>query len=178
MSKTAPKPEAAAAAAVVAPPAGAKKKKMLIMIIIAALVLAGGGGAAFVFLGQKDSGKKEGKKSAEKSAPPVFLALENFVVNLQSENNDKYLQAGITLQVKNEEQVNYYKANMPQLRSRILLLLSGKDSTELLTQEGKNKLANEITHQAELPYNKDEVSAKDAEERKISGVFFTSFMIQ
>ena len=117
-------------------------------------------------------------KKAEKAVPPVFLALENFVVNLQSDNNDKYLQTAITLQVKDEEQVAYYKANMPQLRSRILLLLSSKEASDLLSNEGKTKLADEISEQVGLPYNKDEMSAKEAEEHKVSGVFFTSFMIQ
>lgn len=174
MSKPAPKAEAGAE---VPAASGAKKKKLIIIIVIVAIVLAGAGGAAALLLGKKDAGKKEEKK-AEKSAPPVFLALDNFVVNLQSDNGDKYLQAGISLQVKNEEIVNYYKLNMPQLRSRVLLLLSSKDAAELLTTEGKNKLAEEIIEQAELPYSKDEVSPKEEEERKISGVFFTTFMVQ
>lgn len=175
-SKPAEKEEAADAEVAVA--TGSKKKKIIIISIIVAVVLAAGGGAAAFFMGHKETGKKETKKAVEKSMPAVFLNLENFVVNLQSENGEKYLQAGITLQVKSEEQQAYYKENMPQLRSRILLLLSSKSADELLTNEGKLKLGNEIAKQVQLPYNKDEVSPKEAEDRKIRGVFFTSFMIQ
>jgi len=179
MAKTAPKEEAPAAVADDSSGAsGAKKKKVMIMAIIAVLVLGSAGGAATYFLTKKSASTKEAKKSAEKAAPPVFLALENFIVNLQSDNGDKYLQTAITLQVKDEEQLNYYKANMPQLRSRVLLLLSNKTAEELLTNEGKLKLEGELSKQVQQPYNNDEPSPKEAEDRKILGVFFTSFMIQ
>ncbi len=177
MAKPAPAPEEPVADA---PPVttGAKKKKMILIAIITVVVLAVAGGGAAFFMGKKDTNKKDTKKVAEKSPPAVFLALDNFVVNLQAENGEKYLQVGITLQVKNEEQLVYYKGNMPQLRSRILLLLSSKSAAELLTNEGKLKLSNEIIKQAQIPYNKDEATSKEVEERKILGVFFTSFMIQ
>jgi len=176
MSKTAPKEEAPAAGDEAAP-TGSKKKKIIMIAIIALVVLGAGGGAAAYFLTKKPPNAKEVQK-AEKPAPPVFLALENFIVNLQTENGDKYLQTGITLQVRNEEQLNYYKSNMPQLRSRILLLLSAKSSDELLTAEGKLKLEDELIKQVQEPYNNEEPTPKEAEERRILGVYFTSFMIQ
>jgi len=165
------------AAGVPAPGKGSKKKKIIIAILVIVILGIAGGAAAF-FLTNKDSHPTDAKKAAEKSAPAVFLPLDNFVVNLQSENGGKYLQAGITLQVRNEEQINYYKANMPQLRSRLLLLLSGKSADELLTNESKLKLADEITKAAQLPFNKDEMTPKEAEEHHLLGVYFTSFMIQ
>lgn len=176
MAKTAPKEEAAAPAdgAVVA--TGSKKKKMIMIIIIALVLAAVGGGAAF-FLLKKPANTKEVKK-VEKAAPPTFLALENFIVNLQTDNGDKYLQTGITLQVRNEEQSSYYKGNMPQLRSRILLLLANKSAEELLTNDGKIKLGDDLSKSIQLPYNNEEPTPKEAEDHKILGVFFTSFMIQ
>lgn len=177
MSKPAPKEEASAATGV-APAKGAKSKKIIIIAVIVALVLAAAGGGAMMFLGKKDANKKDAKPVAEKAAPPVFLALENIVVNVQADGGDKYLQVGITLQVRNEEQLTYYKANMPQLRSRLLLLLAGKGADELLTSEGKLKLSDDIIKQAQSPYNNDEPTPKEAEERRILGVYYTSFMIQ
>jgi flagellar FliL protein len=177
MSKTPAKEEAPVVADDAAATAGAKKKKLMLIAIIALLVLGGGGGAAAFFLTKKPANAKEAQKT-EKPAPPVFLALENFIVNLQTENGDKYLQTGITLQVRNEEQLNYYKANMPQLRSRILLLLSAKSADDLLTADGKLKLEEELIKQVQEPYNNEEPTPKEAEERRILGVYFTSFMIQ
>ena len=174
MAKPAPKEEAAPAGD--AAPAGSKNKKIILIAIIAVILLGGGGAAAAFFLSKKPAGKEVAK--AEKPVPPVFLALENFIVNLQTENGDKYLQVGITLQVRNDEQLNYYKENMPQLRSRVLLLLASKNAEDLLTSEGKLKLEDDLIKQVQMPYNNEDPTPKEAEERRILGVYFTSFMIQ
>lgn len=155
-----------------APPAGKSKKKLLIIIAaVVFLLVAAGGGAAF-FLSKKNAAPKDKEHKTEPAKAPVFLALEPFTVNLQSDNGDKYLQITMTLQVQDEEQVNLIKANMPQVRSRLLLLLSSKDSTEILSSEGKEKLVNEIIEKVALPF-----TAK-GEPQKVSGVFFTSFVVQ
>lgn len=172
------KKEEPTAETVVALPVKSSKKKKIIIAIIVIVLLGIAGGAAAYFMGQKDSDSKDAKKAVVKAAPAVFLPLENFVVNLQSENGDKYLQAGITLQVKNAEQVEYYKTNMPQVRSRIIMLLSSKSADELLTNPGKVKLMDEIIKNVQLPYSKDQASPEEAEEHKVLGVDFTSFVVQ
>lgn len=166
MSKAPAKPAEDGAA----PP---KSKKKLIVIIVAALVLLGGiGGGAFFFLSKKKAASKEKEHKEEVAKAPVFLPLEPFVVNLQSEGGDKYLQVQMTLQVPDDAQVTLIKANVPQVRSRLLMLLSSKDANEILTQEGKDKLIEEITEQVNLPF------VPKGEPQKVSGVFFTSFVVQ
>ena len=155
-----------------APAAGKSKKKLLIIIAAVVFLLVAVGGGAAMFLSKKASSSKEKEHKAEPAKAPVFLALEAFTVNLQSENGDKYLQISMTLQVQDEEQVTLIKANMPQVRSRLLLLLSSKDSTEILSSEGKEKLVNEIIEKVALPFT------PKGEPQKISGVFFTSFVVQ
>jgi flagellar FliL protein len=54
----------------------------------------------------------------------------------------------------------------------MLLLLSSKDATEILMPEGKQILIQEIMDKLNEPF-----SPKD-EPQKISGVFFTSFVVQ
>jgi len=130
-----------AEAEVVAKP---KSKKML-LIGIGVLVLALGAGAGWYFT-------KGGKHGEEAHAPvpmtPKFITLEPFTVNLQREEGDQFLQIGITLKVMEpegkvelEEKI---KLHMPEIRSRLLLLLSNKRATELVPAEGKKKLAQEI----------------------------------
>ncbi|MFZ6672527.1 flagellar basal body-associated protein FliL [Undibacterium sp. Xuan67W] len=155
-----------------AAPAGKSKKKLIIMIAAGVLVLAGVGGGAAIFLSKKNAASKEKEHKAEPAKAPVFLALEPFTVNLQSENGDKYLQVTMTLQVQDEEQVNLIKANNAQVRSRLLMLLSSKQASEILTSEGKEQLAGEIVDQVKLPFS------PKGEPQKLSGVFFTSFVIQ
>jgi len=58
------------------------------------------------------------------------------------------------------------------VRSRILLLLSSKTASELVTVEGKRKLADDIIAQIRKPF------APNAPEVKVNDVFFTSFVIQ
>ena len=164
-------PEKAALAAETAPVV--KSKKKLIIIIAAVVLLLGviGGGAA-VFLSKKNSSAKDKEHKAEPAKAPVFLPLEAFVVNLQSETGDKYLQVSMTLQVLDEEQANLIKLNMPQVRSRLLMLLSSKETTEILSAEGKEQLIEEIVEQVKLPF-----VPKDPPQ-KVTGVFFTSFVVQ
>lgn len=159
------KAEASAAA-----PAGASKKK-LIIIIAAALVtvLALGGGAAWFFLGgKKDSHKEE----VRKAVVPVFLPMESFTVNLQPETGDQYLQINFTLQVNGNDQVELIKTNMPKVRSRMLMLLSSKRASELISSDGKQQLAAEIIAQIKLPFDEHATPAD------VTDVLFTSFIIQ
>lgn len=170
--KTMAKAPAKAADAGDAPVAGKSKKKLLIIIAaVVFLLVAAGGGAAFL-LSKKSSTPKDKETKTEPAKAPVFLALDPFTVNLQSDNGDKYLQISMTLQVQDEEQVTLIKANMPQVRSRLLLLLSSKDATEILSSEGKEKLVSEIIEKVALPF-----TAK-GDPQKISSVFFTSFVVQ
>lgn len=122
----------------------AKPKSKLIFLIAAGVLVLGavGGGAAyFIYSGAKDAAKEHAP------VPPKFIPLEPFTVNLQkSEEGEKFLQAGITLKIANlnpafEEKI---KASMPEIRSRLLLLLSSKRDSELISIDGKKKLAREI----------------------------------
>ncbi len=174
--KADPKAEAAA------PAAGGGKSKLLIIIGALVVLLAVGGGAGWYFLhGSADAGatedeapKKEHgkKKKKEKEAAPEYIAIEPFTVNLQPENGDQYLQVAFTLQADGPEQVELIKANMAKVRSRVLLLLSGKKASEISTVEGKQQLAGEILAVVKEPFD------RHGDEQEVSDVLFTSFIIQ
>ena len=174
--KADPKAEAAA-------PAAGGKGKLFIMIGAAVLVLGLGGGAGWYFLhGSGDDGAqsaskghdagKDKKKKKDKEAPPEYLAIEPFTVNLQPENGDQYLQVAFTLQVGGAEQAEIIKANMAKVRSRVLLLLSGKKASEINTVQGKQQLAGEILAVVKEPFS------EHGDEQEVSDVLFTSFIIQ
>jgi flagellar FliL protein len=165
-----------------APVAASGKGKLFIMIGAAVLVLALGAGAGWYFMhkGADDSAaaepaKKEhtsSKKAKKSEAKPEYIAVEPFTVNLQPEHGDQYLQVAFTLQVDSPEQVELIKANMAKVRSRVLLLLSGKKASEISTVEGKQQLAGEILAAVNAPFDEH----GDAQE--VSDVLFTSFIIQ
>ncbi len=158
-----PKPEGAE----VAP----KSKKKLI-IMIAAVVLLAGGGAGWFLTHQKSDHKKEEVKHEEPAHAPVFVTLETFTVNLQPDPNERFLQLEISLQVTSPEQAELLKAQMPAVRNRLLILLTSKMASEISTSEGKQKLSDEIVAEVKKPFS------KNAKPQEVTGVFFTSFVIQ
>lgn len=165
-----------------AAPAGGGKSKLMIIVAALVVVLGAGAGAGWYFLHgsgdaeaateeapKKDHGKKKKKKE---EAPPEYVAIEPFTVNLQPENGDQYLQVAFTLQVDGPEQVELIKTNMAKVRSRVLLLLSGKKASEISTVEGKQQLAGEILAAVKEPFD------SHGDEQEVSDVLFTSFIIQ
>ncbi|MFN3397469.1 MAG: flagellar basal body-associated protein FliL [Sulfurimicrobium sp.] len=167
MAKDKAKPAAEAAEA--APRKG--KGKRLIIIVAAVVLLGGGGGAAWYFLQGKKAGSEAQVKHEDPAKPPVFVKLDAFTVNLTADGEDHYLQTDIELKVSDAKVSDQVKEHMPEIRNNVLLLLSSKTAGALSTMEGKQKLSDEIKEQVNKVLH-----AKDAD--GVSGVFFTSFVIQ
>ena len=146
-----------------------KKRGGLLKLIVLLLVLAGGGGAAWYFL--QPGGKSQHAAEKPKPKPPVFERLESFTVNLAGEG-DHYLQVEISLKISDVKIGEDIKLYMPEIRDRVLRLLSSKHAEELSTPEGKAKLSEEIRVQANKPLN------LQSPNEGVLGVFFTSFVIQ
>jgi flagellar FliL protein len=146
---------AAALPATAAPPAKAKGKgKLLIILAIAFAVLAAGGGGAAWYFHQKAAAtenKDDGDAKKKVNKPPVFNTLENFTVNLAG--GDHFLQLGIVLQLKDEETAEKVKAYLPQIRNKVLLLLSSKTAEDLESPKGKEALIGQVLEAAREPLN-------------------------
>jgi flagellar FliL protein len=170
-------------------PAPKKSKKLLIIIIaVVVLVLGIGGAAAFLLMGKNaDHGDEEEaatekskpaskKKKGEKEAPPAYVALEAFTVNLIPEAGDQFLQLIISVEVPDVKYADELKVYMPKLRNNIMLLLSDKKASQLITKEGKELLAAELRDQMNVVL--DPTSKGKKAEGPIREVLFTSFIIQ
>lgn len=144
----------------------------MLVVLIAILILGGAGGSAWYFMGRDAGAKGDQQAKHEPVKPPVFVTLDPFTVNLARETTEQFLQAAITIQVEDQAQVELMKLYMPLVRSRLLLLLSSKKASEIVTPAGKQALSDEVIAQLKLPF------AAGAEAQKVSGVFFTSFVIQ
>jgi len=101
---------------------------------------------------------------------PIFFPMESFTVNLKPDG--QFLQATFTLQIETEEEILKIKMFLPQIRSRLLLMLSNKTVEELSSIEGKKILGQEIEALMKEPFKEGLASAK------VSNVLFTSFVIQ
>jgi flagellar FliL protein len=149
-----------------------KKKKGKLFLVLGILLVLGsvGGGAAWYFT-QPDT--KSADHHVEKQLPPVFVTLETFTVNLQADGGgEHYLQVGIDLKVTDPAVVDLVKLHMPEIRNSVLLLLSSRSAEQIASLEGKQKLSAEIQEQVNKPLNGKAVG------KGVTGVFFTSFVIQ
>jgi flagellar FliL protein len=148
------------------------KKKLLAILGGAMLVMVIGAAAAWFMTAGSSSSAAASAHKAEKAEPPEYIALEPFTVNLQPENGDQYLQVQFTLQLPNAEAAEVIKGNMAKVRSRVLLLLSGKHASEINTVEGKHALAKEIVATVKQPF------VDKGPPQQVSDVLFTAFIIQ
>jgi len=121
-----------------------KSSKKLLIGAIASVVLIIASGAGWYFTKGNDHSPHTEEVKAVPAKPPIFLALEPFTVNLQRESSDQYLQLGITLKLFEAEFDTKIKTSLPEIRSKILQLLTTKTATELLTADGKTRLAKDI----------------------------------
>ncbi len=187
------KPEAAAEGQEVAPK---KKSKLLLLIVVGVLVLVlGGGGAAYLLMKKspadeeldEDSGPAKAAKAKKKKgaeAPPVFAKLEPFVVKLQSEEHESYVQTIPELKLLDAPVADRIKQLMPEVRHRVLMILAGKKPSDLATPEGLQLLANQIrvainaTLTGEPPSPSQEKQDQAAPDAPVQAVFFSSLIVQ
>jgi len=142
-----------------------RKKLLVICGVALAVVLSGGGGAA-IYLKKKaqqaqaeadendtsaDGAATAGSRNAATQAPPTWLPLDPFIVNLADREADRYAQVGITLELETGASADQIRAYMPAIRNTILLILASKSSKDLLDRAGKEQLADEIVREAVRP---------------------------
>jgi flagellar protein FliL len=152
-----------------------KLLKPILIGLAVLILLAGVGGAVWYFILRDHdvSGQESAEKEEDTSTEtPIFLTMEPFIVNLQPSPVGKRMQITLSLQVGSEKQVEHIKQFMPEVRSRLLILLSSKAGSDIATTEGKTVLANEIIELLNQPFT----GRKD--KQHITAVFFTSFVIQ
>ena len=179
-----------------------KGKKMIVIIVAVVLILVLAGGGWFFFL-RHSATAEDGEEAApaahaeaKHGTPPVFLPMDNMVVNLADPGGEKFAQIGVTIGVDDQHVSDAVKAYLPSIRSAILLLISQRTSEELLSKEGKEKLAHDILREVSTPlgYEVEDVdteeAAADAPKKKatkkkraaaanpIQSILFSSFIIQ
>ncbi len=196
---------AAAVAEAVEVPKKKGPKKLVLILAAVVLLLVIAGGAAVYLLKKKAAAAAEGEEGDAAAqveeapskradgAPPAFLPLDPFVVNLSDRDSERYAQVGVTLQVEDAKVAEQLKLYMPAIRNGVLMILAHKSSAELLEREGKERLAAEIMREAVRPLGIElppvEPPAADGEpapkkkrapavHNPVEHVHFSSFIIQ
>ncbi|HOM14112.1 MAG TPA: flagellar basal body-associated FliL family protein [Rubrivivax sp.] len=182
-----------------AAPAKTGKKKLILLLALVLLAAAAAGGGLLFWLKAKQAAhadddepevhaSADGAKAAPQRDPkvvPVFVALDNFTVNLADRDAERYAQIGISLELADSKAADRIKAFMPAIRNNILMVLAHKQASELLERAGKEKLAGEVLRETEralglepLPADSPKRRTADAEARPVRAVHFANFIIQ
>ncbi len=142
----------------------------LMVIMLGALV------AINMYLLLSDDGDDDGGEpvvQAQAPKPVTYVKIDPFTVNLQGDLcGQRLLYVGLSLQVADADTESYVLEHMPQLRSRLLMLLSGQSSQTVATQEGKEQLKADILALFNQPHGDNQP------ELQVDDVLFTEFIVQ
>lgn len=145
-----------------------KTRKLIVIVVALVAVGITAAAATAYYLNNNHTGAE----AIAVPINPVFVALEPFTVNLQPNGKSRFLHVAVTLKVsdvKSQSQVTQY---LPEVRSRVLTVLSNRQPDSLLTPDDKSRLASEIMTALNQPF------APNLPSQKIASVMFTTFMLQ
>ena len=106
------------------------------------------------------------------------------MINLGDEGGGRFAQVGITFQIRDPKLVEDVKKVLPTIRNRILISLSERKAQDLLTKEGKERLAADILVEAGRAFGiepapeKAAVPAASQAPNPVVQVLFSSLIIQ
>jgi flagellar FliL protein len=169
-----------------APPKKSGKKLLIVIIVLLVVVLLVGGMGALLLLKRNNVEEVEeeevpvetvrSKKKSAKPQLPVYVAMDAFTVNLAPESGgEQFVQLIVSVEVDDAESGEMIKTYTPKIRNNVMMLLSSKKASELLTKEGKEKLAEEIRDQMNQVLDP---RARPGDDIPVKEVLFTSFIIQ
>lgn len=128
-----------------------------IIIIVLLVIIIAFGGAFFYF----NYNSKPAKIVYYNYSPG-----DEFVTNLKGD--DKFIKAGVELEVYDKNVLNELKDQNPKIRDAILQILRNKTAQDLEGSAGQAKLQNEIKNEINKILGAD----------KITNVYFDDFIVQ
>lgn len=143
----------------------------MILLVLIAVLGAAIGGYSWWAMNQSTNNSAEKPKVID---APVFMTLEPFTVNLidNEEHFDRVLHVGVTLRLVDEKTRQRFHEYLPEVRSRMLLLLSRQEATNLAKDDGKKHLVvdiKQILRPTLIPGEPDQ---------EITDVLFTTFILR
>lgn len=147
--------------------------KLWILVAVLLLIILAATATITWLIVEKPARAEQKLESMVTTSAPLFFKLEPFTVNLHSSDyGSRLLYVGITLDLGNDSTVNFIQNHLPQVRNRLLMVLSGQDATALITSEGKQKLAAQIGASLHKPF------AQQQPQLVVNNVLFTQFIVQ
>ncbi|MGM0987952.1 MAG: flagellar basal body-associated protein FliL [Pseudomonadota bacterium] len=154
---------------------GGSRKLLWSMMVL--LILSSSAAAVALYMVFNQPGSETQSAANAQVAPeqktPIFLPIEPFTVNLADDDyGPRLLYTGLSLKLDDEQGKEILEEHMPQVRSRLLTLFSGKQASELTSPGGKQRLAEEVIAALEAPMSENQPDLT------IDDVLFTEFIVQ
>jgi flagellar protein FliL len=168
-------------------PKPAKRFGVGVLLGVALFCAAAAGAGAYLFLGKSaaqngahgqasegEGGDGEaGEGEGHPPAPASYLSLEPaFIVNLESGDEPRYLQAEVQLMSRDAIALDAAKTHVPMLRNVLLLLLGQQKPADLATRAGKEQLQQTALVEVQ------KVLKAETGKPVVEAVYFTSFVMQ
>jgi flagellar FliL protein len=156
---------------------GKGKLKFIIIIVVALLVAIGASVGGTWFFLHKSMAKTE-EHPAEAATPAgkaaaIYEPLSPaFVVNLDQNGRQRYMQVSITLMTRDQAGLDALKVHMPVIRNNLVLLFSGQSFDALATPIGQEMLRQKATASVQ------EVAQKEVGKLVVDQLLFTNFVLQ
>jgi flagellar FliL protein len=160
-----------------------KGNTVLIIIIVLLVLIIIGGGGAYYFLNTKTESTTqiepnistptiqeiETEKEAEKISQigPLY-PLDEFTLNLRSEQGNVYLVVKLDFELSIKELKNELDAKKAVIRDAIIRILTSKSLEDLSSDEGKEKVVDEIINDINAMLH----------DGYIKNIYFTKFIVQ
>lgn len=148
---------------------------LLLALVIIAVAAGAGAGGYWYFLGRHAAASQQHviveQPSVVQVKPPVYTDLKPFTVNL-NDSEGRMLYIGLSLQVSDDEAVKALNQHLPEVRNRILMMLSSQKAENLTTPQDKERLANEMRDALMAPFDTSAIAIN------VRQVLFTDFIVQ
>ncbi|ARP94298.1 flagellar basal body-associated FliL family protein [Bordetella genomosp. 13] len=103
---------------------------------------------------------------------PIFIPLEPFTATVEDPESERIVRVGITLRVSDEQSRTRIEKYLPEVRSRVLMVLSAQTPQTVRTPQGKADMAKAIMAAVNKPFS------PIPDGQYVSDVLFTEFVVQ
>ena len=152
-----------------------RKTPWLLILLLALVVVAGSSAGTYVYLSRvaKTGEAAKAEPAEPKPQAPRLVNIAPMTVNLVNERDEpRLLYVGFALEVADDATQAQLLQYMPQVRSQLLTLLSGQNSAQVITPQGKAALAERILHTLGQPL------APQQPAPAVLRVLYTDFIVQ
>ena len=152
-----------------------RKTPWLLILLLALVVVAASSGGTYLYFSQHGMAAEAVtvEPVAQKPQAPRLVTIAPMTVNLVNERDEQsLLYVGFALEVADDATQAQLQQYMPQVRSQLLTLLSGQNSAQVITPQGKAALAERILHTLGQPL------APQQPAPSVLRVLYTDFIVQ